>query len=273
MNLYALLGSLCYNVINITDLTGEKLHLNMQCLVAIGRGENMAEVITNLEVAPSVFRMRVAGQFAGKMGQFYMLRAWDNYPVLSRPLSIFDLDENYIEFLYLAVGEGTSLFSKLKPGDPISLDGPFGNGFPEVHEQAKVAFIGGGIGIAPFYHALRSIPHADVYLGYSKEGYMIEEFQEATTGKVEVNIGGIILDQVDFYEYDYIFSCGPHPMLRAVQQKQLHTNSKADVYVSLENRMACGVGACLVCSVKCVDKRKKACADGPVFRAEEVILA
>ena len=87
-----------------------------------------------------------------------------------------------------------------------------------MHEQAKVAFIGGGIGIAPFYHALRSIPQADVYLGYSKEGYMIKEFQQATTGKVEVNIGGIILDQVDFDEYDYIFSCGPHPMLRAVQE-------------------------------------------------------
>ena len=60
-------------MINITDLTREKLHLNMQCLVAIGRGEDMAEVITNIEVAPSVFRMRVAGQFEGKMGQFYML--------------------------------------------------------------------------------------------------------------------------------------------------------------------------------------------------------
>lgn len=231
----------------------------------------MAEVITNVEVAPSVFRMRVAGQFDGKMGQFYMLRAWGNYPVLSRPLSIFDLDENYIEFLYLAVGEGTTIFAGLKPGDSISLDGPFGNGFPEV--QGKVAFIGGGIGIAPFYHALRTIPDADVYLGYSKDGYMIEEFKEATTGKVEVNIGGIILDQVNFNDYDYIFSCGPHPMLKAVQQKQLHTNSKADVYVSLENRMACGIGACLVCSVKCIDKRKKACTDGPVFRAKEVILS
>lgn len=231
----------------------------------------MAEVITNIEVAPSVFRMRVAGQFDGKMGQFYMLRAWGNYPVLSRPLSIFDLDKNYIEFLYLVVGEGTTILSELKPGDAISLDGPFGNGFPEV--QGRVAFIGGGIGIAPFYYALRSIPHADVYLGYSKEGYMIDEFKAATTGKVEVNIGGIILDQVHFDEYDYIFSCGPQPMLKAVQQKKLDTQSKAAVYVSLEDRMACGIGACLVCSVKCVDKRKKACTDGPVFRAEEVILS
>lgn len=102
---------------------------------------------------------------------------------------------------------------------------------------------------------------------------MIEAFQEATKGTVEVNIGGTVLDQVDFNAYDTIFTCGPHPMLQAVQRKQISSGTKANVYVSLENRMACGIGACLVCSVKCVDKRRKACTDGPVFRAEEVVLS
>ncbi|MNE58053.1 Dihydroorotate dehydrogenase B (NAD(+)), electron transfer subunit [compost metagenome] len=101
---------------------------------------------------------------------------------------------------------------------------------------------------------------------------MVDEFRQATTGDVHVNVGGIILDSVDFNAYDTIYTCGPHPMLRAVQRKQIESGSKAKVYVSLENRMACGIGACLVCSVKCKDGRKKACADGPVFLAEEVVF-
>ncbi|MEK4511170.1 dihydroorotate dehydrogenase electron transfer subunit [Paenibacillus anaericanus] len=231
----------------------------------------MSEVISNVQVAPNVYRLQVAGQFSGVMGQFYMLRSWEKYPLLSRPLSIFDLTEDKIEFLYLVTGEGTEMFSRLLPGDKLTLEGPFGNGFPEA--KGKTAFIGGGIGIAPFYYALRTIPNADVFLGYSRDPYMIEAFQEATKGTVEVNIGGTVLDQVDFNAYDTIFTCGPHPMLQAVQRKQISSGTKANVYVSLENRMACGIGACLVCSVKCVDKRRKACTDGPVFRAEEVVLS
>lgn len=230
----------------------------------------MTEVISNIEVSPGVFRLAVAGQFAGRMGQFYMIRAWDNYPLLSRPLSIFDITPERIEFLYLVVGEGTALLSRLKKGDKLTLEGPMGNGFTA--PEGKTAFIGGGIGIAPFYYALRQVPAADVYLGFSREPYMVEEFREAASGQVHVNVGGVILDDVDFDAYDTIIACGPHPMLHAVQRKQQASSGRAKVYVSLENRMACGIGACLVCSVKCKDKRKKACTDGPVFPAEEVVF-
>lgn len=231
---------------------------------------NLTEVISNEEVAPGVFRLAVAGQFAGKMGQFYMIRAWDNYPLLSRPLSIFDITPGRIEFLYLVVGEGTTVFSKLQQGDQVKLDGPFGNGFEA--PEGKTAFVGGGIGIAPFYYALRQVPNADVYLGFNREPYMVEEFRAASTGQTHVNVGGVVLDDLDFEDYDTIIACGPHPMLHAVQRKQQASSGRAKVYVSLENRMACGVGACLVCSVKCKDKRKKACTDGPVFPAEEVVF-
>ncbi|WP_410768654.1 dihydroorotate dehydrogenase electron transfer subunit [Fontibacillus sp. BL9] len=231
----------------------------------------MSEVLINEQVAAGVYRLAVAGNFAGNMGQFYMLRAWDRYPLLSRPLSIFDITEDRIEFLYLVAGEGTELFSRLKAGDRINLEGPMGNGFSK--PAGKTAFVGGGIGIAPFYYALEQIPDADVYLGFSKEPYMVEEFRGRTTGQVVVDIGGVILNKVDFNAYDTIYTCGPHKMLEAVQREQIHSGTKAQVYVSLENRMACGIGACLVCSVKCKDSRKKACADGPVFRAEEVVLS
>lgn len=230
----------------------------------------MSTVVANEQVAPGVFRLKVEGRFTGRMGQFYMLRAWDKYPLLSRPLSIFNVSDFEIEFLYLVTGEGTELFSRLKQGDKVFLEGPLGNGFPE--PAGKTALVGGGIGIAPFYYVLKQIPDADVYLGFSKEPYMVDEFRAGTSGQVVVDIGGSILEKVDFHAYDTIFTCGPHPMLEAVQRKQADSGGRARVYVSLENRMACGIGACLVCSVKCKDGRKKACADGPVFPAEEVVF-
>ncbi|WP_059042867.1 dihydroorotate dehydrogenase electron transfer subunit [Paenibacillus rubinfantis] len=230
----------------------------------------MATVVANQEVAQGVFKLTVQGRFTGKMGQFYMLRAGDRYPLLSRPISIFDITENQIDFLVLVAGEGTALLAGLKTGDTLTLDGPFGNGFPQ--QIGKTAFVGGGIGIAPFYYALRQVPEADVYLGYSREAYMVEKFRSASRGNVTVDVGGVILDKVDFNAYDTVIACGPHPMLHAVQRKQGQSNGRAKVYVSLENRMACGIGACLVCSVKCKDGRKKACADGPVFLAEEVVF-
>ncbi|MEF2967219.1 dihydroorotate dehydrogenase electron transfer subunit [Paenibacillus sp. M1] len=231
----------------------------------------MSEVLANEQIAPGVFRLSVSGRFAGEMGQFYMLRSWDRYPLLSRPLSIFNVTEQCIEFVYLVTGEGTTMFSRLRKGDSIVLEGPLGNGFAE--PEGKTAFIGGGIGIAPFYYALNRIPDADVYLGFSKTPYLLDEFRRKTTGEVVVNVGGLILDLVDFNAYDTIYACGPHKMLEAVQRKQAELETRANVYVSLENRMACGIGACLVCSVKCKDGRKKACADGPVFRAEEVVFS
>lgn len=230
----------------------------------------MATVIANQQVAQGVFKLEAEGQFTGKMGQFYMLRAGERYPLLSRPISIFNISGSRIEFLILEAGEGTALLSALKPGDPLELEGPFGNGF--TLPKGKTAFIGGGIGIAPFYYALKEVPEADVYLGFSREPYMVEEFEQAAMGQVTVDVGGVILDQVDFHAYDTIVACGPHPMLHAVQRKQAESGTQAKVYVSLENRMACAIGACLVCSVKCQDGRKKACTDGPVFPAEEVVF-
>lgn len=92
----------------------------------------MATVIQNQAVGQSFYLLQVAGHFDGKMGQFCMLRAWDSYPVLSRPISIFDCQEDHISFLYKVVGQGTELLARLKAGDDIDVQGPYGNGFPEV---------------------------------------------------------------------------------------------------------------------------------------------
>ncbi|BCG59480.1 dihydroorotate dehydrogenase electron transfer subunit [Paenibacillus sp. URB8-2] len=232
----------------------------------------MGTVISNERLADNVYHLRVGGEYGGEMGQFYMLRAWGAYPVLSRPLSIHQVSDEGIDFLYHVVGEGTELFSQLTPGDSINLEGPFGSGFPAV--TGRVALIGGGIGIAPLLYCARELPGSDVYLGFSREPYRTEEFR-SHAARLTVDVGGLILDNVDFAEYDHVFVCGPHPMLKAAQLKGIAAataGSNVNVYLSLENRMACGIGACLVCSVSCKDGQRKACADGPVFLAEEVVF-
>lgn len=232
----------------------------------------MGKVLSNERLADGVYHLKVETNSGGKMGQFYMLRAWGAYPILSRPLSIHDVNEDSIDFLYHVVGEGTEIFSRLAIGDSIELEGPFGTGFPQV--EGKVALIGGGIGIAPLYHCAKQLPGSDVYLGFSREAFRTEAFRPLAA-ELTVDVGGLVLNSVDFSQYDHIFVCGPQPMLKAAQLKGMaakEAGSDTKVYLSLENRMACGIGACLVCSVSCRDGQRKACADGPVFLSEEVIF-
>ncbi len=230
----------------------------------------MATIISNRRVAEGIYVMHAAGRFEAKAGQFFMVRGWESYPLLSRPLSVYDQDEQGVKFLYKVAGEGTQMLSRMQEGEDVTLLGPLGNGFPAA--SGRTALVGGGIGVAPLFYAARHLEQADLYLGYSVEVY--EEYEFRSIGHpVTIDCGGRVLDLVDFDAYDTVFVCGPEPMLRAAQMKSAMSSGKAAVYVSLENRMACGIGACLVCSVGCENGRKKACSDGPVFRAEEVVLA
>lgn len=227
----------------------------------------MRLVLSNEQVALDVFWMNIEGDYHGEMGQFYMLRAWDNYPVLSRPISIHDIGKGYISFLYRKVGEGTELLTALKPGDTLMLEGPFGNGYP--YTENKVALIGGGMGTAPLLYAAKRLPNADVYLGFSGKSFRVEAFEQAA-GKIVVNIGGYIMNDLEPDAYDAVYCCGSLGMMRALAERM--KGSRARLYVSLEKRMACGVGACLGCSIATKHGNRKICSDGPVFAAEEVNL-
>ena len=103
----------------------------------------MALVIQNVRLAHRIYRLTVQGSYSARMGQFFMLRCWDAYPVLSRPISIHNLTEDSVSFLYRVHGTGTWLLSALQAGDKIQLEGPFGQGFPE--PQGRTALVGGGI--------------------------------------------------------------------------------------------------------------------------------
>ncbi|RUT35907.1 dihydroorotate dehydrogenase electron transfer subunit [Paenibacillus zeisoli] len=229
----------------------------------------MAEIMSNIQVSPGVFRIKISGKYEGRIGQFYMLRGSRIDPLLSRPLSIFDLKDHYIEFLYQVVGEGTHLFASLKRGDSLNLVGPLGNGFPDI--EGRTALVGGGIGIAPLYFAAKQLRDTDIYLGFREEACLVTDFNSISSN-VRIKVGGSILDEVVFEDYDHILVCGPTGMLKAAKQKQVEQDYHGNVYVSVENKMACGIGACLVCSVKGPEGTKRACVEGPVFLAKEVDL-
>jgi len=235
----------------------------------------MAKILQNRPLGGGFWLMEAelcAGK-APQMGQFYMLRGWETYPVLSRPISVFDASSNSVSFLYKVVGKGTSLLSNLIAGADVTLDGPHGTGWPEV--RGRIALVGGGVGVAPFYltaktlKALDSASQIDVYLGFS-DAVLLEDEYRAVCGTLTAQVGGFITDAVEVAAYDHILACGPDAMMAALYKKCLAAGVADRLWVSLENRMACGIGACLVCTCKTSGGNKKACTDGPVMRGEVV---
>lgn len=229
----------------------------------------MAKIIDNKELSKDIYSMTIQGNFSGEMGQFYMLRGWDDYPLLSRPLSINDINDGDISFLYKAIGKGTEKLSKLKEGDNIKLQGPYGNGFPEV--EGRVALIGGGMGIAPLLYAAKELANKvdrlEIYLGFREEAILIDEYKKYAD-ELYLGIGSNITDQLDISKYDYILTCGPEPMMKKIID--MKGNNKTKIYVSMEKHMACGIGACLVCSCETSKGMTRVCKDGPVYLGEEM---
>ncbi len=246
----------------------------------------MGKIITNERLNEDFFLLKAeAGEAAEKAfpGQFCMLRAGEEYPLLSRPISIFDADpaSGTLSFLYKTVGKGTDIISRMKPGDELELRGPFGHGFP-VHMTGRTALVGGGVGIAPLYLLAKRLAErkaasdtaadgltVDVYLGFSGTPALKEEYG-AVCDALTVNIGGFVTDDVDPAAYDTVITCGPEIMMRVLYRKCLARGAGDRLWVSMEKRMACGIGICKVCTCFTADGTKTACKDGPVFRAAEV---
>lgn len=228
----------------------------------------MAVIITNRSLADGIYMMEVAWEGVVSPGQFFMVRAWETDPLLSRPISVHDYQDGVVTFLYQVVGKGTAILSGMEPKNTIQLEGPYGNGFPAV--DTPLVAVGGGIGIAPLYYACRKFKEDNpkkklrVYLGFSNEAYRVEAF-DAIADEVVVDVGGIIVGQVDVKRGETFITCGPRVMMDALCQV---VPEKNPVYVSLESRMACGMGACLGCSIRTAEGNKKVCKDGPVFPRE-----
>ena len=195
--------------------------------------------------------------------------------MLSRPISVYDADKESVSFLYKVVGKGTELLRQLKEGDEITLDGAHGNGFPSLADKKRIALVGGGVGIAPLYLAAKTYKKenpdctVDIYLGFSGTPVLTEEF-ETVCDRLTVNVGGFVTDDIDPNAYEAIVTCGPTIMMKVLYSKCVKCQAAAPLYVSMENRMACGIGACLVCSCRTANGNRKVCKDGPVFLGSEV---
>ena len=228
-----------------------------------------------------------------KAGQFVSLYSNDASKLLPRPISLcgIDAEAGTLRLVYRVTGEGTGTeeFSRLKAGDKIRVLGPLGNGFT-VEPGKKAFLIGGGIGIPPMLELAKSIKAAGTWEFVSVMGYrdaqtfLLDEFKEqgdcyVATEDGSVGAKGNVLDAMKEYKLnaDVIYACGPTPMLRAL--KAYAAEQGMTCYISMEERMACGIGACLacVCNSKEKDahsnvKNKRICKEGPVFLAEEVDL-
>lgn len=223
-------------------------------------------------------------------GQFLSLYTGDGSKLLPRPISICEIDkeDSKIRLVYRVTGKntGTEGFSRLKPGEKIEALGPLGNGFPlEEAEGKKVFLIGGGIGIPPMLETAKQLKaEKTAVLGYRDELFLNDEFTRYADVYVATEDGsagtkGNVLNAIceRGLEAEVIFACGPTPMLRALKEYAAEKNITC--WISMEERMACGIGACLgcICKSKEIDAHslvhnKRVCKDGPVFLSTEVEL-
>ena len=221
-----------------------------------------------------------------KAGQFISLYCRDGSRLLPRPISICEADaaDEALRIVYRVAGKGTEEFSHFGTGRHIEIVGPLGNGFP--HKEKKAFLIGGGIGIPPLLQLAKELDcEKNIILGYRDELFLQKEFQNH--GKVYIatedgsyGTDGNVLDAIreNGLTADIIYACGPTPMLRAI--KEYAAKNGIECWLSLEERMACGIGACLACVCRSKEKdshtnvhNKRVCKEGPVFRAEEVELS
>ena len=219
-----------------------------------------------------------------KAGQFVNVYCKDGAKLLPRPISLCGIDKENgcIRIVFRIVGEGTKEIAAYAEGDSIEVMGPLGNGFPIMNDK-KAIIIGGGIGIPPMLGLAKELQcEKNIVLGYRDELFLNEEFEglgniyiSSEDGKTGTKGNVIDAIKANAVEGDVIFACGPTPMLRGIKEYAAANNITA--YISLEERMACGIGACLACVCKSKEKdhhtnvnNKRICKDGPVFEATEV---
>ena len=229
----------------------------------------LSRVIANDRIAKDVMRLILSGDTAGcAPGRFVHLQVPGFY--LRRPLSLCDWDDSSYTLIYKIVGDGTAAMAGWKPGLAVDAMVGLGNGYGLDALGEKPLLVGGGSGVPPLYALAKALlargKKPVVALGFSapEEVFLKNEFEALC--ETHVAVGGYVTDLFPGLTFDSVAACGPEPMLRAVYHA-------ADVpgQFSFEARMACGVGACMGCT--CVTKLgpKRICADGPVFKREEIL--
>ena len=248
-------------------------------------------VVSQEEIAPAIFELVLEGEMieAMKAGQFLHLRVPDDAHLLRRPISISSIDKpnNQCHLIYRVEGSGTAIFSRLKADDFLDVMGPQGNGFDlsELDDYCKVLLVGGGIGVPPLLEVAKQLhergAEITTVLGFAtKDAVILEDelsrFSQVfvTTDDGSYGIKGnvsVVIKEFDT-EFDAIYSCGAPGMMKYINQT-FYDHPRA--YLSLESRMACGMGACYACVLKVPENEtvsQRVCEDGPVFKTGTVVL-
>ena len=237
-------------------------------------------VISNTPLTKDVYRMVLEGdtEWITRPGQFVNIELEGLY--LRRPISISDWDERTITIIYKVVGRGTEQMSKMVQGVKLDLLTGLGNGFDTSIESERPLLVGGGVGVPPLYRLAKDLlalgKQVSVVLGFntSSEIFYADEFKALgvdlyiSTADGSMGVKGFVTDAIREAEikFDYFYSCGPLPMLKA-----LCDCCEVSGELSFEERMGCGFGACMGCSCKTLVGNKRICKDGPVMKREEII--
>lgn len=257
----------------------------------------LCELINNNSITNDIFQLDFiwpqnaqAGFAAPRAGQFFMIKPKKSAVFLGRPISMSQfLESNTVRFLVAVRGKGTLELSSMRSGEEAELIGPLGNSWEDflpapAKNEKPIALIGGGIGVAPLLSLLceESEYTFDLYAGFKNVLNSVQKdlLLGAAFIKAENTIiaaenskeghKGFITDFVKPENYAAICACGPEPMLKTIAVKC--AASGVPCFISMERQMACGVGACLGCTITTVNGNRRCCADGPVFNSQEVIF-
>lgn len=257
-----------------------------------------ATLLINKEIAHKIYLMRLKMHHEGiaakvKVGQFVNIAIPnDQSMILRRPISINNVNtqENTIDLVYQVVGGGTERLSQLKEGDKIDSLGPLGKGFDLALAKTHAIVIGGGVGVAPLLMLCEALKQNDVkvdsFLGFRSAALAYQQADfEALCSRVAIAtedgtlghlgyVTTLVEEAINTDKPDIIYACGPTPLLKVVQKIAMSHHIPCEL--SLEERMGCGIGSCLVCACEIKTKDgstyKKVCKDGPVFKASEVLF-
>lgn len=244
------------------------------------------KILANDEIAKDTFKMTLDAALLDtpvEAGTFFNLTVPNAKYILKRPISIFsvDLENQAISLIYKIMGDGTRVLSKMRAGDLIEVMGPLGQGFPIQDDSHKILLIGGGVGVPPLYELGCRLKAAGkqvtAVLGFrDRDSVFCEaEFKELGQTIICTDDGsygyhGLVTGAVLQHElqFDTVYACGPALMLKAVDLAYRDTKRG---YLSFEERMACGIGACYGCMTQTKAGLKRVCKDGPVFKLGEAV--
>ena len=235
------------------------------------------EIRSNEALTREVYRMVLTGDTSAVTapGQFVEIALPGKF--LRRPISVCDWTENSLTLIYKVVGQGTEQMASLPGGTKLDILTGLGNGYDLTRSGDNPVLVGGGVGVPPLYALCKALllqgKKPSVVLGFNKESeiFLFDEFRALgvptfiATADGSVGTKGFVTDVLNTLDYSYFYSCGPMPMFRAMEQV-----AKTSGQYSFEERMGCGFGACMGCSIQTKSGAKRVCKDGPVFIREEV---